>query len=73
MKVDDSNLKALFRSAVAYKNLGEFDNAVRCLKEAEQISPNDAEVKNELIAVKARQQKCAKEEKDLYVKMMKSF
>ncbi|WPH03939.1 Peptidyl-prolyl cis-trans isomerase [Acrodontium crateriforme] len=61
--------KALFRKAVAVKELKDEDEALKCLEEAAKLAPEDAAVKNELAVVKKAKADRRAKEKKAYAKM----
>lgn len=52
LKIDSTNVKALYRRAVAQKKMGDLEKARDDLKEALKHDANNAAVKKELVAIK---------------------
>eukprot|EP00816_Leptocylindrus_hargravesii_P001839 CAMPEP_0196809880 /NCGR_PEP_ID=MMETSP1362-20130617/9751_1 /TAXON_ID=163516 /ORGANISM="Leptocylindrus danicus, Strain CCMP1856" /LENGTH=542 /DNA_ID=CAMNT_0042184699 /DNA_START=11 /DNA_END=1636 /DNA_ORIENTATION=+ len=52
LEIDEKNIKALFRRAVAYRSLGNLDKANKDLRKALKLNPDNREVKRELISIK---------------------
>ena len=52
LDVDSTNVKALYRRAVACRKMGDVDSAKKDLKLALQCDPNNRDVKKELLAIK---------------------
>ena len=50
--IDRTNVKALYRRAVAYRQMGEFESARTDLRNALQKEPNNISCKKELISIK---------------------
>lgn len=63
LKIDSSNVKALFRRAVACRQMGNFDDAKADLKQALQLDPTNAAVKKELAALKKAIENAKNEQK----------
>ena len=52
LKIDDKNVKALYRRAVAHKKMGDLEKARDDLKEALKHDPSNNAVKKELVSIK---------------------
>lgn len=52
LEIDEKNIKALFRRAVAHRSLGYLDKANKDLRKALKLDPNNREVKRELVSIK---------------------
>jgi Activator of Hsp90 ATPase, N-terminal/Tetratricopeptide repeat len=50
--IDPLNVKALYRRAVGYKQLADYDKSKADLKDALKVDPNNASCKKELLAIK---------------------
>jgi len=53
LEVDTKNLKALYRRAVAYSSMMQYDDSIQDLLNAQNVDPSNTAVKNELIKVGA--------------------
>jgi len=63
LDIDATNVKALYRRAVAHRAMGDVDSARTDLKAALQSDPNNVSVKKELVAVKRIMEDRKKKEK----------
>lgn len=69
LKLDGSNVKALYRRATVLYNKRKFDDAVKDLKEAERLAPEDKAVKKLQRLVDQQMAKQKKKEKAMAKKM----
>ncbi len=66
---NSNNIKVLYRRALSYMGLGDFENAKKDLNLALNIEPNNQEVINELRNIKERQKIQKEKEKAVFGKM----
>lgn len=69
LKLDETNVKALYRRAQCLYQKREFDDAVKDLKKAEDLSPEDKAVKKLRRLVDGQMAKQKKKEKAMAQKM----
>jgi tetratricopeptide (TPR) repeat protein len=72
LEVDSENVKALFRRAVAFRKLGDFDKAKVDLKFALQLDPTNRAVQKELLSLKKEADDKKKSEKAALAKAFSS-
>lgn len=70
LEVDDQNVKALYRRAVASRAMGDVDAARADLKEALKLDPANTAVKKELLAIKKSLEDLKRKEK---ARLQKAF
>jgi FK506-binding protein 4/5 len=69
LKIDEQNVKALFRRAQALIQLHRWDEADELLAAAIRIEPSNAAVRDEIKAMKARRQEHAAKERKVFANM----
>ena len=69
LKLEEKNVKALFRRATVLYNKRKFDDAMKDLKEAEKLAPDDKAVKKLRMLVDQQMAKQKKKEKSMAKKM----
>ncbi len=71
LDLQENNVKAWFRQGQAQSLLGEFQDAMRCLLKAKELTPEDAGVQREIQLVKQRQVQLKQKEKALFGQLFK--
>uniref|UniRef100_A0A8C9W2U7 Peptidyl-prolyl cis-trans isomerase D n=1 Tax=Scleropages formosus TaxID=113540 RepID=A0A8C9W2U7_SCLFO len=69
LDLNPSNTKALYRRAQAWQGMKEYDQAMADLKKAQEISPADKAIGNEMLKVKQKVKEEKEREKKTYAKM----
>ncbi|KAM9377336.1 peptidyl-prolyl cis-trans isomerase D isoform 1-T1 [Pholidichthys leucotaenia] len=69
LELNEGNTKALFRRAQAWQGLKEYWKAMADLKKAQEITPEDKAITNELKRVHLKIQEEKEKEKKIYAKM----
>lgn len=70
--IESTNVKALYRRAMASRKMGDVDSAKTDLKQALQHDPNNRAIKKELISIKKELEKLKKTEKAALAKAFSS-
>ncbi|MBN3295468.1 peptidyl-prolyl cis-trans isomerase D [Amia ocellicauda] len=69
LELRPANTKALYRRAQAWQGMKEYSQALADLKRAQEISPEDKAIANEMLRVKQRVKEEKEKEKRAYAKM----
>lgn len=69
LELNQKNTKALFRRAQAWQGLKEYSQAMADLKKAQEITPEDKAISNEMKRVQLKLQEEKEKEKKIYAKM----
>ncbi|XP_073343414.1 peptidyl-prolyl cis-trans isomerase D [Pagrus major] len=69
LEMNKTNTKALFRRSQAWQGLKEFSKAMTDLKKAQEITPEDKAISNEMKRVQLKIQEEKEKEKKIYAKM----
>lgn len=69
LKVDDKNIKTLYRRAVAYSGNQQFEEAQKDANEILKLDPNNQEAKAELTKILAQKKAAEQKEKKLFGSM----
>nr|XP_006629535.1 PREDICTED: peptidyl-prolyl cis-trans isomerase D [Lepisosteus oculatus] len=69
LELNQTNTKALYRRAQAWQGLKEYSHALADLKTAQEISPEDKAIGNEMLRVKQKVKEEKEKEKKVYAKM----
>lgn len=69
VELNEANTKALFRRAQAWQGLKEYSKAMIDLKKAQEITPEDKAISNEMKRVQLKIQEEKEKEKKIYAKM----
>lgn len=69
LEINQNNPKALFRRAQAWQGLKEFNKAMTDLKNAQEITPQDKAISNEMKRVQLKVKEEKEKEKKVYAKM----
>ncbi|TWW55353.1 Peptidyl-prolyl cis-trans isomerase D [Takifugu flavidus] len=69
LELNETNTKALFRRAQAWQGLKEYSKALFDLKKAQEITPEDKAIVNEMKRVQLKIQEEKEKEKKIYAKM----
>ncbi|KAK4885548.1 hypothetical protein RN001_001819 [Aquatica leii] len=69
LRCQPDNVKALFRKARVYKAKNDIQAALSCLKKAEKLLPNDADIVKEILGLEKIKEKQKKSEKELARRM----
>ncbi|GCC34061.1 hypothetical protein chiPu_0012534 [Chiloscyllium punctatum] len=69
LEMNQSNTKALYRRAQAWQAKKDYDQALDDLKKAQDITPEDKAISNEILRVKQKKKEIKEKEKATYAKM----
>ncbi|XP_072899106.1 peptidyl-prolyl cis-trans isomerase D [Hemitrygon akajei] len=69
LTINQSNTKALYRRAQAWQAKKDYDQALGDLKKAQEITPEDKAINNEILRVKQKKKEEKEKEKAAYAKM----
>ncbi|KAI6650616.1 hypothetical protein LOD99_7666 [Oopsacas minuta] len=69
LEIEPTNEKALYRQAVALKQLNEFDRALVNIKKILSFNSNNREAIQEMTLIRNRQKECLKKEREKYSKL----
>ncbi|XP_041047998.1 peptidyl-prolyl cis-trans isomerase D [Carcharodon carcharias] len=69
LEINQSNTKALYRRAQAWQAKKDYDQALDDLKKAQEITPEDKAISNEILRVKQKKKEQKEKEKATYAKM----
>ncbi|XP_072440359.1 peptidyl-prolyl cis-trans isomerase D [Chiloscyllium punctatum] len=69
LEINQSNTKALYRRAQAWQAKKDYDQALDDLKKAQDITPEDKAISNEILRVKQKKKEIKEKEKATYAKM----
>lgn len=69
LELNQKNTKALFRRAQAWQGLKEYSQAMADLKKAQEVTPEDKAISNEMKRVQLKLQEEKEKEKKIYAKM----
>ena len=70
LALQSGNIKAMFRKSKCLEALGKQDEALKCLKEASMIDPNNKMVYNELLRLGKYVKQSRRKESDMYKRMV---
>ena len=70
LNLRNRNVKALFRKAKCQEALGDHEEALKCLKQASMLDPNNKMIHGELIRLSKCVQKNKQKESDMYKRMV---
>ncbi|KAJ9589004.1 hypothetical protein L9F63_017699, partial [Diploptera punctata] len=73
LKIDNENVKAMFRRGQALRGLNDYDGALRDLKRARTFSKNDRIINAEIISLKTEMNNYLQREKIIFEKMFKKW
>ncbi|XP_069782340.1 peptidyl-prolyl cis-trans isomerase D [Narcine bancroftii] len=69
LTINQSNTKALYRRAQAWQAKKDYDKAMDDLKKAQEVTPEDKAINNEILRVKQKKKEERDKEKATYAKM----
>ncbi|MGH0126000.1 UNVERIFIED_CONTAM: hypothetical protein FKN15_015135 [Acipenser sinensis] len=69
LEIDQLNTKALYRRAQAWQGMKEYNQALVDLKKAQELTPEDKAISNEMLRVKQKIKEEKEKEKRTYAKM----
>ncbi|XP_033870836.2 peptidyl-prolyl cis-trans isomerase D [Acipenser ruthenus] len=69
LEIDQLNTKALYRRAQAWQGMKEYNQALVDLKKAQELTPEDKAISNEMLRVKQKIKEEKEKEKKTYAKM----
>ncbi|KAJ8335626.1 hypothetical protein SKAU_G00389680 [Synaphobranchus kaupii] len=69
LELNHANTKALYRRAQGWQGMKEYNNALLDLKKAQEITPEDKAIGNEMLRVKQKVKEEKEKEKRTYAKM----